>query len=309
MALLSIVVGIDPVAFTIGPVSIRWYGVLVVVAVLFICLWVWRMGRRVGITGGFILSAAPWAIVSAIIVSRLIHVVDRLDIYASNPQAILGFEGMTIFGAILGAVAGVWVYCRVRRIPFGPLGDVAAPGVILAQAIGRAGCTINGCCHGQTTSLPWAFVYTHPDSMAPVGVAVHPTQLYELVWDVVVFALLFWVFRGRLRPPGSLFGVYVALYSLGVLGIRFLRGDTHAIIGPFHEGQIIALSLLIISVALLVWKTRWVRGGGEAAGAGEGPDDASGDVSGEVTMSIGSTAAAGRDNGGDAGLSGEKGGA
>jgi len=273
MGLLSIVIGIDPIAFTIGPVSIRWYGVLVVVAVLFICLWVWRMGRRAGITGGFIVNAAPWAIVSAIIVSRLLHVVDRLDIYASNPRAILGFEGMTIFGAILGAVVGAWVYCRVRRIPFGPFVDVAAPGVILAQAIGRAGCTINGCCHGDTTSLPWALVYTHPDSIAPLGVAVHPTQLYELVWDVVVFAVLFWVFRGRLRPPGSLFGVYVALYSLGVFGIRFLRGDTHAIIGPFHEGQLIALGLLVISVSILVWKTRWMSKGREFGGAPEGPGD------------------------------------
>jgi len=91
MALMSIVIGIDPVAFTFGSLSIRWYGILVVIAVLFICLWVWQAGKRTGITGSFILSAAPWAIVSAIVVSRLIHVVDRLDIYMSDPRAIIGF--------------------------------------------------------------------------------------------------------------------------------------------------------------------------------------------------------------------------
>ena len=275
MTLLSIVIGIDPVAFNIGSFSLRWYGVMVVLAVVFICLWVWRMGRKAGITGGFIIGAAPWAIISAVIVSRLIHVVDRLDLYADNPMAILGIQGMTIYGAILGAALGAWVYCRVRRVPFGPLADVAAPGVILAQAIGRVGCIINGCCHGEATSLPWAFVYMHPNTMAPLGVAVHPTQLYELLWDVAVFALLFWVFRGRLKPAGSLLGVYIVLYSIGAFCIRYLRGDTHAIFDGIHEGQIIALSLVLIAVPLLIWKTRWVS-------KGQGPGDEVPDIEGET---------------------------
>ncbi|MFW6125916.1 MAG: prolipoprotein diacylglyceryl transferase family protein, partial [Chloroflexota bacterium] len=96
------------------------------------------------------------------------------------------------------------------------------------------------------------------NTMAPLGVAVHPTQSYELLWDVAVFALLFWVFRGRLKPAGSLLGVYLVLYSVGAFGIRFLRGDTHAIFDGIHEGQIIALSLVLIIVPLLIWKTRWV---------------------------------------------------
>jgi phosphatidylglycerol:prolipoprotein diacylglycerol transferase len=146
----------------------------------------------------------------------------------------------------------------VTHVSFAPLADVAAPGVILAQAIGRIGCNINGCCYGQPTSLPWAYVYTNPNTAAPLGVAVHPTQLYELLWDLTVFARLFWVFRGHLRPKGSLFAMYLALYSIGAFGIRFLRGDTHPIFDGIHEGQIIALCMLAITVPFLIWKTRWV---------------------------------------------------
>lgn len=276
MTAMSIVIGIDPVAFAIGSFEVRWYGIMVVLAVLFIIVWAWRASKRVGLSTEFILGAAPWAIIAAVVVSRLIHVIDRLDIYASNPRAILGIEGMTIYGAILGAALGTWIYCRVRRVSFGPLADAAAPGVILAQAIGRIGCAINGCCYGEATTLPWAFVYMHPESFGPLGVAVHPTHMYEVLWDVAVFALLFWVFRGHLRPKGSLFGVYVVLYSLGAFGIRFLRGDTHAIFDGIHEGQIIALALLVITIPLLIWKTRWTSGAAEpgdgSAGLSHTPD-------------------------------------
>lgn len=288
MALMSIVIGIDPVAFTIGSFSVRWYGILVVLAVLFICLWVWQAGKRAGITGSFILSGAPWAIVSAIVVSRLIHVVDRLDIYMSDPRAIIGFEGMTIYGAILGAMLGAWIYCRVTRVSFAPLADVAVPGVILAQAIGRIGCNINGCCYGQPTSLPWAYVYMNPNTAAPLGVAVHPTQLYELLWDLTVFALLFWVFRGHLRPKGSLFAMYLALYSIGAFGIRFLRGDTHQIFGGIHEGQIIALCMLAIAVPFLIWKTRWVSKQVEPNGESQDLNNATGGFSAGASISNGS---------------------
>lgn len=257
---MSIEIGIDPVAFTIGSFSLRWYGIFVVLAVLFICLWVWQAGKRAGLTWAFILSAAPLVIVFGIVVSRLLHVLDRLDIYMSNPAAIIGFEGMTIFGAILGGLLGLWIYCRLRRVPFAPLADLAAPGIILAQAIGRIGCNINGCCYGKPTSLPWAYVYTHPNSYAPLGTAIHPTQAYELLWDLAVFALLFWLFRGHLRPKGSLFAMYLALYSIGTLGIRFMRGDTIPIFDGIHEGQIIALVILAVTVPFLIWKTRWVKG-------------------------------------------------
>jgi len=210
------------------------------------------------------MGAALWAIPMGIIVSRLIHVIDRYDHYFHNPGDILGFEGLAIYGAILGGLLGAWIYSRLRRASFAPLADLAAPGIILAQAIGRVGCTINGCCCGKPTSLPWAVFYTPPTSAsvgcAPLGTLIHPTQMYELLGDLVIFALLFWVFRGRLRPSGSLLALYLALYSALTFTVRFWRGDTEQFLGPLQEGQLIAI---LVFVAAAIWlvakKTRWVK--------------------------------------------------
>ncbi len=251
-------IGIDPILFYIGSLSIRWYGIFVVLAVLVIILWVRRAGSRAGLTWGFILTGALWALPFGIVVSRLLHVLDNLGYYTSNPGQIIGLEGMTIFGAILGGVLGLWIYTRLHRVPFSPLADLIAPGIILAQAVGRIGCIINGCCYGKPTSLPWGFIYTSPNSLAPKNIPIHPTQAYELLWDLAVFAILFLVFRGHLRPKGSLFALYLALYSIGTFGVRFLRGDTVPVFDGIMEGQLIALMVLAITIPFLVFKTRWV---------------------------------------------------
>ncbi len=237
---------------------------MVALAVVTLVLWVWYFVRKVGIRSEDVMGAALWAIPMGIIVSRLIHVIDRYDHYFHNPGDILGFEGLAIYGAILGGLLGAWIYSRLRRASFAPLADIAAPGIILAQAIGRVGCTINGCCCGKPTSLPWAVVYTHPDSSAvtcpPFGTPIHPTQLYELLGDLVIFALLFWVFRGRLRPSGSLLALYLALYSALTFTVRFWRGDTEQFLGPLQEGQLIAILVFVAAtIWLVVKKTHWVK--------------------------------------------------
>ena len=236
---------------------------MVALAVVTLVLWVWYFVRKVGVKTEYVMGAALLAIPMGIIVSRLIHVIDKYDHYFHNPGDILGFEGLTIYGAILGGLLGAWIYCRLRRFSFAPLADLGAPGVILAQAIGRVGCTINGCCCGEPTSLPWAVVYTHSSSAlncAPFGTPIHPTQLYELLGDLVIFALLFWVFRGRLRPSGSLLALYLALYSALTFTVRFWRGDTEQFLGPLQEGQLIAILVFIAAaIWLVVKKTHWVK--------------------------------------------------
>jgi phosphatidylglycerol:prolipoprotein diacylglycerol transferase len=227
---------------------------MVALAVVTLVLWVWYFVRKVGVTTENVMAAALWAIPMGIIVSRLIHVVDKYDYYFHNPGDILGFEGLTIYGAILGGLLGGWIYCRLRRLSFAPLADLAAPGIIVAQAIGRVGCILNGCCYGKPTSLPWGFIYPRVS-----GEPVHPTQLYELLGDLIIFALLFWVFRGRLRPSGSLLAVYLALYSALTFTVRFWRGDTEQFLGPLQEGQLIAILVFIVAGIWLATRTRWGR--------------------------------------------------
>lgn len=260
----GIEISIDPVAISLGPITIHWYGLMVALAVATMVVWVWYFTtRKGGVTTDQVMAAALWAIPFGLIGARLVHVIDKFGYYWDNPGEIFGFAGLTIFGAILGGLLGAWIYCRRRRIQFGPLADLAAPGIILAQAIGRVGCIFNGCCCGKPTDLPWGFFWTHPDAhasaCAPLGIAVHPTQVYELIGDLVIFALLFWVLRGRVKPSGSLLALYLLLYSALTFTVRFWRGDVESFVGPLQEGQFIALIIFACAAGWLVLKrAHWV---------------------------------------------------
>jgi phosphatidylglycerol:prolipoprotein diacylglycerol transferase len=253
-----IIISINPIAFTIGDISVRWYGIMVALAVVELILWmVWRIRRGANISYDRVITVALIAIPSGIIVSRLLHIIDLWSFYMANPGLLLDFSGLTIWGAILGATLGIWIYSRFTKFRFGYFMDVITPGVLLAQAIGRVGCTINGCCYGKETSLPWGVIYTNPNSYAPVGVAVQPTQLYEMAFLLAVFGVLFWL-RKRFRPDGSLFLIYLGLYSAWRLGIGFIREGTNFLFG-LQQAQVIGIIVLLIVIPLLVLRTHWVK--------------------------------------------------
>jgi phosphatidylglycerol:prolipoprotein diacylglycerol transferase len=256
-------IGIDPVAFTIGSFEVRWYGIFIALSIVTMVVWVWRFGRRAGVSPELLLGSVTVAIPAGLVVSKLLYVIDT-----SDPGGFLERGGLTVFGGIIGGILGAWIYFRLRKVPFGPLADVAAPGVAVAQVVGRIACTINGCCYGKPTSLPWGFVYTHPGSEAPLNVAVHPTQAYEMLLNLALFAVIFWILRGRLKPAGSLMLAYLTLYSMGTFGIRFLRGDTQSFLGSLQEAQVVSLIIAAGATFFFVTKTRWVTKGGTAARAG-----------------------------------------
>jgi phosphatidylglycerol:prolipoprotein diacylglycerol transferase len=253
-----ITIGINPVAFAIGSMSIRWYGILVALAIAVVVLWMLREVKRgAKISHETVLAAALVGIPSGIVISRLLHVVDRWGYYSQNLGQIIGTSGLTIYGAVLGAALAIWIYSKFSNFQFGYFADLIAPGIILAQAIGRVGCTINGCCYGIEASLPWCVVYSHPDSFAPLGIPVHPTQIYEIIALLIIFGVLLKL-KGRVRPDGSLFLVYLGLYSLWRVGIDFIREGTPFLFG-LHQAQVIGIVVLAITVSLLAYRTRWVR--------------------------------------------------
>jgi phosphatidylglycerol:prolipoprotein diacylglycerol transferase len=238
---------------------------MVALAVVVLVLWtLWEVRRGANLSYDTILTAALIGIPSGVIVSRLLHVVDMWDFYIQNPGLIFGFEGLTIWGAVLGATLGIWIYSKFSNFRFGYFADLVAPGVILAQAVGRVGCTLNGCCYGTETSLPWGIVYTHHESYGyvasqalPEGMGLHPTQLYEIIYLLIIFAVVFKL-RGRFKPDGSLFLIYLSLYSVWRIGIDFLREGTPLIFG-LHQAQIIGIIVLAIAVPMLALRTRLVR--------------------------------------------------
>lgn len=256
-----ITISINPVAFHIGAYEVRWYGIIIALGVGALILWMWRQlrGKWAELPKPPEITVIVPAILSGIVVSRLFHVVDRWDYYSQNPWEVFGGGGLSIYGAVIGTSLFFLIYSKVRHYPFGFFADLAAPGIILAQAIGRIGCTINGCCYGIPAPewLPWSVVYTHPDSYAPLGVALYPTQPYEVIFCLIVFAILLRL-RRRLKPDGTLFLVYLTSYSAWRVGIDFLREGTPFILG-LHQAQFISIIVLAVTIPLLalrMWKSR-----------------------------------------------------
>ena len=254
-----IVISINPIAFTIGSLEVRWYGIFVALAIMVVALWAMREVKRgAKLSYDTVITAALVGIPSGVIFARLLHVIDGWEYYSQHLGEIVGGGGLTIYGGVLGTALGIWLYSRFsRRFKFEYFADILAPGIILSQAVGRIGCTINGCCYGIQTSLPWGVIYTHPDSFCPVGAAIHPTQVYELIYNLIVFGILFKL-RGRFKPDGSLFLIYLGLYSVWRLGVGFLRPGTPFLFG-LHQAQVIAIIVLLIAIPLLALRTRWVR--------------------------------------------------
>jgi len=252
-----IYIDINPV-ITIGSFSIRWYGVFVALAVLTVVLWTIRtVGKDNKLSYDTAFTAALIGIPSGIIVSRIIHVIDRWQYFIHHPGELIGGEGLTIWGAVLGAALGVWIYSRIGKFQFGRFTDLIAPGIILSQVVGRIGCIINGCCFGTETDIFCAIIYSHPESYAPLGIPVHPTQLYEIVYNLIVFGILL-LLRGRFKPEGSLFLTYLSFYSVWRLAVGFMREGSPFLFG-LHQAQIIGIIILLIAIPIFVFRVRWVK--------------------------------------------------
>jgi phosphatidylglycerol:prolipoprotein diacylglycerol transferase len=254
-------ISIDPVAFIIGSLTVRWYGIMVAVAVVSALAITLREAKRLGVPHD-IYGLFLWGIIGGFIGGRLAHVIDYWEYYIANPRELIGFAGLALHGTIIGVLVAVWIYMMVRRVPFSSLagvGDAVALGASLAQAVGRVGCTINGCCFGKPSpfqSFPGAVIYTPRDTIPPEywGVPLYPAQIYFLLWNLIVFAIV-WRFRGKLKPQGSLFFLYLCLYAAGDFALRFFRVNEPFLLG-LHQGQVISLAILVVAVPWLIIRLR-----------------------------------------------------
>jgi phosphatidylglycerol---prolipoprotein diacylglyceryl transferase len=250
-------IDIDPILVHLGPIALSWYG-LAVMAAIAVGVWVTlREAGRVGLDANAVADLVPWVIVGGLVGARLLHVIDRWPDYAADPSRILAVQsgGLAILGAVLGgALAGGLVAWR-RGLPVRRLFDAAAPGIILGQAIGRLGCLVTGDAVGRPTDGSWGIVYLNPGAMAPgLGVAYQPVFLYEQIWALVIFGLL-WASRRRLSGDGQLFALYLGLYPAGKFALTFARTETVWFWG-LQEAQVLALGAMVVALA---WAARGVR--------------------------------------------------
>ena len=236
----------------IGSLEVGWHGMLMFVGIIVATLLTVRLAAKARISAESVYISAFWIVLFGLIGARLIHVLDNLDIYSDHPSEIMALwqGGLSWYGGLLGGILGGAIYARIDKIPLGRFADIAAPGVILGLSIGRIGCTLNGDSYGTPTSLPWGLVYTNPNAYAERFVAGHPAAVYEIIWNLIVFAVL-WKLKDRIRPDWSLFLTMIAMYSFGRFFISWGRAEP-PVLGPLHQSHIISLVLFTMATALLV---------------------------------------------------------
>lgn len=181
------------------------------------------------------------------------HVIDYWSYYSANPGAILAFweGGLAIWGGILGGTITGIIFARISGFSIARYADIGALGLILAQAIGRIGDVINGEHISTATDLPWGVVYTHPNSLSYGLPPTHPAVAYELLMDLFIFGIP-WKLRGRIRPDGSLFLLYLTLYSIGRFFLSFLRLDSYTVFLGLNQAQWLSLIVLAAALPLLL---------------------------------------------------------
>ncbi len=243
---------INPDIFHIGSFTIAWHGVFTALAVLTGILVPARLARSRGLSADRVYDIALWAVPGGIVGARLVHVIDYWSFYTANPGRIIAINegGLAIWGAILGGVITGVAYARIKKLPVLQYMDVIAFGLVLAQAVGRIGDVINGEHIASASNLPWAFVYSHPNSPSFGLAPQHPAVLYELLMDMGILGLLWWQSK-RPWPAGSLFFIYFSAYSLGRFLLSFLRTDKEYL--GLTEAQIISLVGLLVGVGFLVY--------------------------------------------------------
>lgn len=251
-----ITINIDPVLIHFGPLTVTWHSLLIVVGIIAAVVLVRRLVKqRPRLSVDTLYSITIWGIPGGVIGARLVAVVDRWDYYIGGPgNAFAIWEGgLAIWGAILGGVFTIVIYGWVKKFPVGDYIDIMTPGLILAQAIGRIGDIINGEHFSTATSLPWAVVYTHPESSAFGRMPTHPAVAYELLMDLVILGIL-WRLLGRFRPDGAFFMVYLIMYSVGRFFLSFLRLDSNTVFLTLNQPQWISIIGAVVAASWLVWR-------------------------------------------------------
>jgi len=248
----------SPILIHLGPLPIRAYGFMIVIGFLSAVWLAVRQGRRQGIDKNLIIDLCFTILVSALIGSKLLHlivfwhdyVVDIPQLWR-HPAQLLTYlgSGLIFFGGLLAAIPAAIYFLRKRSLKIWLMADILAPSIPLAHGFGRIGCFLAGCCYGKACHLPWGVTFSDPNSLAPVGIPLHPTQLYSSICNFSLVAVLLFL-RPRYRKNGQLFWTYLLLYPIGRFIIEFFRDDERGFVlnGVLSTSQFISICIFLVAL-------------------------------------------------------------
>lgn len=262
------------------PWELHSYGVLIAIGFLLAMILASREARREGEDPDRIIDLAFYVLLTGLAGARLLYIVTKLPEYIESPARVLRFwqGGLVWYGGFIAAALYVAWYCRKHRLPFFKYADIVVPYMAMAHAFGRIGCFAAGCCFGAPTTGPWGVVF--PDgsivhqaqqsvglvALADAPLPVHPTQLYEAVVELVLFAVLLWV-RGRKRYDGQVFLLWLIAYPVARSLIELARGDLERGVYVLSTSQYLSVAVAAVAAVLYLRLRRGRERSGETAPA------------------------------------------
>lgn len=243
-----------PILLEIGFVKVFTYGFLVASGFFVAIQLAVRQGKKEGLDPVKILDLSFYVLISAIVGARLLYVIVEYRYFIVRPLEVFAFwkGGLVFYGGLVGSWAAGLYFMRKNDMPVWKVADICAPSLAIGQVIGRWGCYFAGCCYGAPTDLPWGITFTDERSLAPLNVALHPTQIYLSLNALLIFSVLIW-FRKRKSFDGQLFWIYGVLYSVGRFIIEYFRDDDrgYAIANILSTSQFIGVFALGLSIFML----------------------------------------------------------
>jgi phosphatidylglycerol:prolipoprotein diacylglycerol transferase len=221
-----------PILISIGSFHLPTYGVLLASALLVAVYTVIRLGRRERLDEGRLLDFSVWLIVIGLLGAKVLMIVSEWSYYRQNPSEILSWStlqaGGVFYGGFVAATFFALWYVKVHHLPLLKIFDIYAPAIALGQGVGRLGCFAAGCDYGKPTRSFLHVVFTNPTAHevtgVPLGMPLHPAQVYESLATLAIFGILLWQYRRKTRD-GQIFLLYLALYAVARFFLEFLRGD------------------------------------------------------------------------------------
>ena len=270
----AIKVPFDPFIFGGATTAFSWHGFLTFVAVATAIWFAGRAADKEKLNKEQVYNTALWGVIAGIIGARLVHVIDFWGDYSDDPIRMLAVwqGGIGLWGGIIGGWIGGLIYGYFAKVQIGRFMDLAAVPLLLAQTIGRVGDVINGEHWSRPLDWFWGWYFTDADSPARGAfdrrgeiitepeMPVHPAVVYEMIANIAIICLLYFL-RGRLRPAGSLFMLYLALYAVARFSVQFVRLDDVKFWG-LQEAHLIAICVWVVTIPFLVWRTRLITGPG-----------------------------------------------
>jgi phosphatidylglycerol---prolipoprotein diacylglyceryl transferase len=253
-----------PRLLELGPITVYTYGVLLAAAYLFGLQLARVRAKQRGLDANRVLDLGIYIIISALVGAKLLLLITDFKSFTADPRELLTLarSGGVFYGGLIVAVSVALWYIRRVGLPLWTTCDVFAPGIALGHVIGRFGCLFAGCCYGKPTTRAWGITFTDPFAAAnvgtPLGVALHPTQLYEAGAELLILIVLL-VTERKGRPfPGRTFWLYMLLYAISRFIIEFYRGDDRGTVGMFSTSQFISIVLAPLAIVMLVYLSRVV---------------------------------------------------